>query len=178
MYAFQSESTLYNWLKVKELFAWNRRDVWGLSDCNVCRTHTHLIRKWALKPFSQSAQNAWVLNDLAKWLSVPLQTKWLWVRLPLQSLKWSYLCSSCCQYFPFYSVSVSSGFAHNLWKPWPLLLKATKWIYQDCFAMWRYRHVLRDLIEAYQKVSIFALQTWTVSFVLWTYKKDISKKYQ
>ena len=30
--------------------------------------------------------------------------------------------------------------------------------------MWRYQHVLRDLIEAYQKVSIFALQTWTVSF--------------
>ena len=30
--------------------------------------------------------------------------------------------------------------------------------------MWRHQHVLRDLIEAYQKVSIFALQTWTVSF--------------
>ena len=27
------------------------------------------------------------LANLAKWLSVPLQTKWLWVRVPLQSLK-------------------------------------------------------------------------------------------
>ena len=44
------------------------------------------------------------------------------------------------------------------------VIKATKWNYQDCFAMWRYQHVLRDLIEAHQKVSIFALQTRTVSF--------------
>ena len=40
--------------------------------------------------------------------------------------------------------------------------------------MWRYQHVLRDLIEAYQKVSIFALQTWTVSFEP-TKKTDIKK---
>ena len=30
--------------------------------------------------------------------------------------------------------------------------------------MWQYQHVLRDLFEAYQKVSILLLQTWTVSF--------------
>ena len=27
--------------------------------------------------------------SLAKWLSVRLQAKWLWVRVPSQSLKWS-----------------------------------------------------------------------------------------
>ena len=32
------------------------------------------------------------------------------------------------------------------------------------FAIWRHQVVLRDLIEVYQKVLIFALQTWTVSF--------------
>ena len=37
--------------------------------------------------------------------------------------------------------------------------------------MWHHQHVLRDLIEAYEKVSIFALETC----LLWTYKED---KYQ
>ena len=46
-YAFQSESTLYSSLNVKELLAQNRRE----------------------------------------WLSVRFQTKWLWVRVPLQLLK-------------------------------------------------------------------------------------------
>ena len=54
-YTFQSESTLFSCLNVKELLARNRRDIWSLSDC--------------------------------KWLSVRLQTKWLWVRVPLQSLR-------------------------------------------------------------------------------------------
>ena len=38
-YAFQSESTRYNFLNVKELLAWNRRDIWKLSDCNGTRMH-------------------------------------------------------------------------------------------------------------------------------------------
>ena len=33
-YAFQSESTLYSCLNVKELLAQNRRKIWSLSDCN------------------------------------------------------------------------------------------------------------------------------------------------
>ena len=41
------------------------------------RTHNHLVRKRILSH----------LDSLAKWLSVPLRTKWLWVRIPLQSLK-------------------------------------------------------------------------------------------
>ena len=56
-YAFQSESTLYCCLNVKELLARNRREIWNLSDCS-----------------------------LAKWLSVRLRTTWLWVRVQLQSL--------------------------------------------------------------------------------------------
>ena len=38
-YAFQSESTLYSCLNVKELLAWNRRDIGNLSDCNGTRMH-------------------------------------------------------------------------------------------------------------------------------------------
>ena len=40
-YAFQSESTLYSCLNVKELFAWNRHKIWSLSDCSRTRTHSH-----------------------------------------------------------------------------------------------------------------------------------------
>ena len=38
-YAFQSESTLYSCLNVKEPLAWNRRDIWNFSDCNGTRMH-------------------------------------------------------------------------------------------------------------------------------------------
>ena len=43
-------------------------------DYNGIRTHNHLVCKRTL-------------NHLAKWSSVRLQTKWLWFRVPLQSLK-------------------------------------------------------------------------------------------
>ena len=62
-YTFQSESTLYICLNVRELL-----------DCNWTRTQNHLVRKRAL-------------NHLAKSLSVCLQTKWFWVRVQLQLLK-------------------------------------------------------------------------------------------
>ena len=39
------------------------------SDSNGTRTHNHLVCRWTL--------------SLAKWLSVRLQTKWLWVPVPL-----------------------------------------------------------------------------------------------
>ena len=41
-YTFQSESTLYSSLNVKELFDRNRRSIWGLIDYNGIRTHNHL----------------------------------------------------------------------------------------------------------------------------------------
>ena len=64
MYSFQSESTLYSYLNVKELLVRSRRHIWRLSDCNGTR-----------------------LASLAKWLSVRLRTKWLWVRVPFHSLR-------------------------------------------------------------------------------------------
>ena len=63
-YAFQSESTLYSCLSVKELLARNRREIWSLSDCNGTRTHNHLIRKRTLNH----------LVKLAKWLSCVVST--------------------------------------------------------------------------------------------------------
>ena len=59
MHVFQSESTLYSCLNVKELLAWNRSDIRRLSDCSGTRTHSHLVRKRTLNH----------LAKLAKWLS-------------------------------------------------------------------------------------------------------------
>ena len=68
-YAFQSQTTLYSCMNVKELLAWNKRDMWSFSDCNGIRTHKHLVRKRTLI-------HLYRLVSLAKWLSVLLQT-WL-----------------------------------------------------------------------------------------------------
>ena len=46
--AFQSESTLYNYLNVKDLLPRNRRKIWSLSNCNWTRTQNHLVRKGTL----------------------------------------------------------------------------------------------------------------------------------
>ena len=46
--AFQSESTLYSCLNIKELLARSRREIWSLSDCNWTRTHNHLDHKRTL----------------------------------------------------------------------------------------------------------------------------------
>ena len=64
-YTFQSESTLYICLNVKELLAQNRCDIRSLSDCIETRTHNHLVHKQTLNH----------LVNLAKWLSVRLRTK-------------------------------------------------------------------------------------------------------
>ena len=63
-YAFQSESTLYNCLNVKELLTWNRRDIWSLSDSNGIRINNYLVHKWTLNH----------LAKLVKWLSCFMST--------------------------------------------------------------------------------------------------------
>ena len=63
-YEFESESTLYNCLNVKELIARTRRHIWILSDCNGTRTHNDLVRQRTLNH----------LAKLAKWLSCAVST--------------------------------------------------------------------------------------------------------
>ena len=46
MYAFQSESTLYSCLNIKEVLTQNRHNIWRLSESNGIRTH--LVQKWTL----------------------------------------------------------------------------------------------------------------------------------
>ena len=56
MYAFQSESMLYSFLNVEELFARNRHNIWSSSDSNETWTHNHLVRKWTLKHSAKLAK--------------------------------------------------------------------------------------------------------------------------
>ena len=51
----------------------------SLSDCNWIRSHNQLVRKRTLSHLAKLAY-------LAKWLSIRLRTKWLWVQIPFQSL--------------------------------------------------------------------------------------------
>ena len=72
-------SPLYSCLNMsrKGLLAWSRPKIWSLSDCNWTRTHNHLIRKRTLNHLAK-------LASLAKWLTVCLRTKCLWVWVQLQ----------------------------------------------------------------------------------------------
>ena len=63
-YAFQSESTFYSCLNVKELLARSRREIWSLSDCNWTRTRNHLVHKRTLNHLAKLANDwavLWVL---------------------------------------------------------------------------------------------------------------------
>ena len=55
-YEFESESTLYSFLNVKDLLARSRRHISRLSDCNGTRTHNHLIRKRTLNHLAKLAK--------------------------------------------------------------------------------------------------------------------------
>ena len=52
-YAFQSESTPYGCLNVKEFLARNRRVIWSLSDNNGIGTHNPLVRKRKLNHLAE-----------------------------------------------------------------------------------------------------------------------------
>ena len=51
-YAFQSESTLFSCVDVKELLAWRRCEIWSLRDCNETQTHNQTNTQL----FSQTGQ--------------------------------------------------------------------------------------------------------------------------
>ena len=98
-YAFQSQTTLYSCLNVKELLAWNKRDMWSFSDCNGIRTHKHLVRKRTLN-------HLYKLVSLAKWLSFLLQT-WLLILFTnvvvgsnsIQTFIYNFACDVTITYF-------------------------------------------------------------------------------
>ena len=77
-YEFQSESTVYSCLNVKGVLPLSRGKIGSLSDCSWTQTRYNLIRKQILNYLAKP-------GNLAKWLSVRLRTKWLWMQVQLQS---------------------------------------------------------------------------------------------
>ena len=105
-YAFQSESTLYSCLDVKELLARSRCKIWTLSYCNTTWTWNHLVCKRTLNH----------LVKLVKWLSCMF-----WVLTCTVHLN---LCSSHVTYV-FQSDHESNSFKNFLFKitqlsPWKI----------------------------------------------------------
>ena len=100
------DSTLYSCLNVKEPLARRRRHIWSLSDYNGTRTHSHLVCKQTLNHLAK-------LASLAKWLSVCLRTKWLWVRIPLLSLNLLFILKEH---------NDKKAFLFVLGYPWPVTL--------------------------------------------------------
>ena len=80
MYAFQSESTLYSCLNVKELLARSRREIWILSNCNWTRTHHHLVHKRTLNHLAKLADWVFVYElsgcGYFSWRNVFFRQKW------------------------------------------------------------------------------------------------------
>ena len=59
-YTFQSGSTLYSCLNVKEILAQSTSKIWGLSDCNWTWTQNHLVCKLTLNYLARLASD-WVV---------------------------------------------------------------------------------------------------------------------
>ena len=102
--AVQRESTLYSCLKVKELHARSRLEIWSLSDFKGNWTHNHLVRK---QTFNHIAKLAW---NMPVWLN-----GWMFV----------YELSGCCSshlymliYCLFSDHKVSILLTNNLQTNW------------------------------------------------------------
>ena len=105
MYAFQSKSTLYSSLNMKELVAWYRRDIWSLSESIEIRTHKHLVYKWLLNHLAN-------LDSLGKWLSVRLRTKCLWFHFPLLS----FILLVILKTYQFYSLTALKAIFQEVYR--------------------------------------------------------------
>ena len=88
-YAFQSESTLYTFLNVKELLARRRREILSLSNCNWKKKTTKKLQLDSnLEPLSLETNTQPGHSNGPVWLNggvFLLRTKWFWAQL--QSLK-------------------------------------------------------------------------------------------
>ena len=69
-YTFQSESTLFSCLNLKELLARSRWEIWHLSDWNWTRTQNHLVRKRTLNHFARLAKELSYLSIRCIWLYI------------------------------------------------------------------------------------------------------------
>ena len=133
-YAFQSESTGYICLNVKELLVRTRRDTWSLSDYNATRTHNHLVRKGKLKHLAKlTKQMSWIVSTYLYsafdiMFSLYLVLVWEWIH----TLYWpecqGTFCSKQALYLKFNWLQEDSNHKHLVPKQTlKHLAKLTKW---------------------------------------------------
>ena len=70
-YAFESESTLYSCLNVKELLARSRHEIWRWGDCNWTRAQNHLVLKRTLNHLAKLYFNDYLFYSWWKTLAAP-----------------------------------------------------------------------------------------------------------
>ena len=130
----QSESALYRCLNVKELLAWSRREIWSLiwSNCNWTRTQAHLVRKRTLNYLAK-------LTSLAKWLSVRFRTQWFWVRIQLQSNKFSLLIDAFGAVIGFFELfyPFKPRQPHKILKHTQIICRRIVWVCLSILWGWR-----------------------------------------
>ena len=94
MYVFESESTFYSCLNVKELLARSRRKILSLSDCNWTWTQNHLVRERTLNHLAKLVNfcnlHIWgsKINQISISRSKDVTTSWMsvWKLTEIQKL--------------------------------------------------------------------------------------------
>ena len=161
-YGFQSESTLYSCLNVKELLAQNRRKIWSLSDCNWTQTLNHLVCKRTLNHLAKQ-------TSLVKWLSVCLRTKCLWVWVQVYSQKTGFW-----PLFIGYIFRKTAGGSLTLKFKWPnftsyfsISKNSSTYFWRHCFCFW----IILTVLILFIKVTliwliIYHIHQLLLSFVI------------
>ena len=111
-YAFQSYSTLYSWLNVKEIIARKRREIWSLNEYNWTGTNNNFVCKKNTQLFRQTGQ---MIDLSCEYLSVRcidciFFSCHLRISERIQTLYWPERQGICC-----------SKLAPNLKFKWPPL---------------------------------------------------------
>ena len=83
----QSLFTSHYLLVTSDLLLVTSRQLLVISYQLIVASYQLLVTSYQLLVASYQSLVTGCQSLLAKWLSVPLQTKWLWVRIPLLSLK-------------------------------------------------------------------------------------------
>ena len=86
-YAYQTESTLYSCLNVKEPLARSKYKVWSLSDCNWNLTQNHLVRKRTLNHLDKLAKSN-LLNQVFVGRTSRVKKTWAFSRKIPSEILW------------------------------------------------------------------------------------------
>ena len=105
---FQSESTLYSCLNVKELLDSNKRDIWGLSDCSGTQIHClHLLRMMMMNYFCGMVDQQRTLSEILTIANIRHAAIRIWTCAePEFRLCWMKLCTRDNQHHKSHLVQI------------------------------------------------------------------------